>query len=106
VTTQSDREPPGARRRVRPITWAILGGIAAAAAVVVLIALSVRTSFQHACEVCMTFRGNTACREALGRTAAEATRTATDNACAVLGATGMTLSIECSNTAPDSVACR
>ena len=92
--------------RLRPITWAAIAGVFFAAMVVVLIALSVQSSFEHTCEVCMTFRGRTACREALGSTAEEATRTASDTACAVIGATGMTLSIECSNTRPDSVICR
>jgi hypothetical protein len=60
----------------------------------------------HVCEVCKTFRGTTECREAAGRTAEEAARTAGDTACALLGARGMTLSIECGNTPPTRVTCR
>jgi hypothetical protein len=88
------------------MTLAAIGGVVCAAAVVGLIALSVRSSYERSCEVCVTFRGSSTCREALARTEEEATRTAQDNACAVLGATGMTLSIECANTRPDRVTCR
>jgi hypothetical protein len=56
------------------------------------------------CEVCMVYRDARACREAYGPTADEATRTATDNACALLAA-GMTASIACQNTPPQSVDC-
>ena len=61
---------------------------------------------QHrvSCEVCITFRDRTACREALGPTREEAIRTATDNACAFLAA-GMSASIACTNTPPASVDC-
>jgi hypothetical protein len=57
------------------------------------------------CEVCMVFRDGRVCREAYGPTAAEATRTATENACALL-ANGMTASIACHNTPPQSVNCK
>jgi hypothetical protein len=90
---------------LRPITWAaIVFGVLAAATVGLLVA-SMLGSLEHTCEVCMTFRGRTECRSATGTTAEEATRTAIDNACAVLGARGMTLSIECQNTRPASVTC-
>lgn len=92
-------------RRVNPIIWFIVAGVIVAAGFVGLIVSSVKGSMAQSCEVCMTFRGRTVCREAVGPTPQEATRTATDNACALLGATGMTLSIECSNTRPASVTC-
>jgi hypothetical protein len=92
-------------RGLRPITWAgIVVGILAAGTVLLLV-LSVRGSLQHTCEVCVSFHGRTACRSASGNTAAEATKTATDNACALAGASGMTLAIECQNTPPASVTC-
>lgn len=53
-------------------------------------------------EVCITFEGRQACRVASGPTQQEAVRTATDNACAVL-ASGVTSSMACGRTAPDSV---
>ena len=57
------------------------------------------------CEVCMVFRDGRVCREAYGPSAEEATRTATENACALL-ANGMTDSIACHNTPAQSVNCR
>ena len=54
------------------------------------------------CEVCMTFNGRTQCAKASGTTREEAQRTATDTACAPISS-GMTESIQCSNTTPDSV---
>ncbi|MEZ5366988.1 MAG: hypothetical protein R2748_32790 [Bryobacterales bacterium] len=57
---------------------------------------------QVTCEVCMTFNGQTKCATASGTTREEAQRTATDTACAPISG-GMTESIQCSNTPPDSV---
>jgi hypothetical protein len=102
---QTRWERNGMGKGLRPITWAAIVGVLFAAATLIAIVVSAMSSLEHTCEVCMTFRGVTECREASGRSADEATRTATDNACAILGARGMTLSIECQNTRPASVAC-
>ena len=59
---------------------------------------------QYSCEVCMTFEGETNCSVARAPTSQEATRTATDVACAPISS-GMTESIQCSNTPPDSIVC-
>ena len=59
---------------------------------------------QVSCEVCMTFQGETNCATAAAPTKQEATRTATDTACAPISA-GMTESIQCSNTPPKTVKC-
>lgn len=91
---------------MRPMTWAVIAGVVLAAATLALIVTAALSSMEYTCEVCMTFRGQTQCREAVGKTPEEATRTATDNACAMLGARGMSLSIECSNTPPVSAECR
>jgi hypothetical protein len=56
----------------------------------------------YTCEVCMTFSGRTNCAKASGTSREEALRTATDTACAPI-TSGMTESIQCSNTPPDSV---
>jgi hypothetical protein len=82
---------------------AIIFLVAAAltAAAVVLVA---RQAYRTSCEVCITFRGASQCREAYGPSRKEAVRTATDNACAFL-ASGMTASVECQNTEPDRVTC-
>jgi hypothetical protein len=91
--------------KLRPITWAAIAGVLLAGATLVILIQGALSSTGHTCEVCMTFRGQSLCREAVGRTPEEATETATDNACALLGARGMALSIECSKTAPDTVTC-
>lgn len=81
------------------VAAAILGAITLA--LVVYYALG---QTRVSCEVCITFRGRTQCRSALGATREEATRTATDNACAFL-ASGMTDSVACTNTPPTRVSC-
>jgi len=72
---------------------------------VAVLALAIRGARRESCEVCITFHGAQACREAVGRDRNEAVRTATDNACAFL-ASGMTDSVACQNTPPDAVTCR
>lgn len=81
---------------------AIFGAFAALT--LFLIVLGALRNREVSCEVCIEFRGRTACREALGPTHDEAVRTATDNACAFL-ASGMTDSVACQNTPPASVRC-
>jgi hypothetical protein len=58
---------------------------------------------QSRCEVCMEFRGQTACATAAGTSQQEAQRTATDTACAQISS-GVTDSIACSQSPPKSVA--
>ena len=70
----------------------------------VAVVFAIRSAYSESCEVCVTFHGRTQCREAFGPTREEAIRTATDNACAFL-ASGMTASVQCQNTRPDSVTC-
>ena len=60
---------------------------------------------QVSCEVCITFRGQTACSTARGANANEAQRTATDVACASLSS-GMTDTIACGNTPPVRLMCK
>jgi hypothetical protein len=63
------------------------------------------TSLGHGkvrCEVCITYRDRRACRTAAGSTKEEALRAARDNACALI-ASGVTDSIACQNTTPDSI---
>jgi len=59
---------------------------------------------QYSCEVCITYQRQTNCASAAGTSREEAIRTATDVACAPI-ANGMTESIQCSNTPPQSVNC-
>ena len=89
---------------MRAITRASLIGLVFTLFTVLLIALAVRGSLQERCEVCVTFLGRTACREAVGATREEAVRTATDNACAFV-ASGMTQTVQCTTSPPDRVTC-
>lgn len=54
------------------------------------------------CRVCVSYNGNRDCRTASATTRQEAIRAAVTNACAQL-ASGVTDSIRCENTQPDSV---
>lgn len=70
-----------------------------------LIALSLRGVRQARCEVCITFKGQTVCREGEGRTKEEAQRTAAEACCAVLPTEGMAERIKCSQSEPSSLQC-
>ena len=77
----------------------------AIAFVVAVIALVVSTTFQGdrvRVEVCMAFRGNRDCRTASAKNRQDALRTAITNACAQL-AGGVTDSMQCENTPPESI---
>jgi hypothetical protein len=81
-------------------------GVVAAAGTLALLVLAARASGRVSCEACLSYRGRTECRVALGPTREEATRTAIDNACALL-ASGMTESVECTTrTEPLRVTCQ
>jgi len=58
----------------------------------------------HTCRVCVTYGGRTICRTAASGTPKEAIESAVTSACSGL-ASGMTESINCENTPPDSVEC-
>lgn len=88
----------------RPIVIATLIGIALAVATLALVVGALVDSIRYRCEVCVTFVGRTECREAVGPTAAEASRTAQDNACAFL-ASGMTQVVSCTSQRPTSSSC-
>jgi hypothetical protein len=79
-------------------------GIIFLVAVVGLILYTTLGTDRVRCEVCITYKGRTSCRAALGSTEREALRMAIDNACALI-ASGVTDSIACQNTPPDSVRC-
>ncbi len=87
-----------------PMARAVILGVAFAAITVVVLVLAVRNAQRATCEVCVTFRGATQCRTAVGSDRGEAVKTATDNACAML-ASGMTDTIACGATPPDRVTC-
>jgi hypothetical protein len=54
------------------------------------------------CRVCVSFNGGRDCRTASAANREEALRTAVSNACAQL-ASGVTDSVRCENTKPDSI---
>ncbi len=83
----------------RKMTWAI---VIVLVVLVGIILYSTLTLNRYECEVCMEFHGQVACRTAAGATRPEAIRTATENACAQI-ASGMTDSIACGNTSPQSI---
>ena len=77
----------------------------AVAFVVVVVAFVVLSTFRQErfrCQVCVSFNGRRDCRTASASTRPEAIRAAVTNACAQL-ASGVTDSINCENTPPDSV---
>ena len=77
-------------------------GITVAMVIVAALVLSSLQLRQHTCEVCITFGGQTNCAIASGTTRKEALGTATNTACASISG-GVTQSIQCGNTTPDSV---
>jgi hypothetical protein len=84
---------------MKTTTWL---GIAFVAVVVAFIAFSSFHQQRMTCRVCVTFNGRQDCRTASAASRQEAQRTAVDNACGLL-ASGVTDSIRCENTKPDSV---
>ena len=59
---------------------------------------------QYSCAVCITYNRQQNCSTSSAPTEEEAVRTATDVACAPISS-GMTESIQCTNTPPDSIDC-
>jgi hypothetical protein len=77
----------------------------AVAFVAIFLAFVVFTTFHGdrvRVEVCMAFRGHSDCRTASAPNRQEAVRTAVTNACAQL-ASGVTDSMQCENTPPESI---
>jgi hypothetical protein len=81
----------------------VLVGIFFALLVLAYIVYSSMRLGEHKLEVCIAFQGQSACSTAAGASEEFARRTATTNACAKLGASGVTESIRCENTPPTSV---
>ena len=69
---------------------------------VALLVYSTMGNRRFRCQVCMTFQGRSSCRIAAASSKEQALRTATENACALISS-GVTDSIACGNTRPDSV---
>ena len=80
----------------------VILAIAFAAAVLAVLIFTTMGTNKFRCEVCITFNGRTACRTAGASTEAQAVRAATENACAQI-ASGVTYSMACESTPPQSV---
>jgi len=89
---------------VRSVVKAGIIGTVLAAGTLALVIVAMLRSFEHHCEVCIQFEGQTACREAKGSSAEEAMRTAQDNACAFV-ASGMTQIVQCTAKPPARSSC-
>jgi hypothetical protein len=76
-----------------------------AAAFVAALVYSTLAQSGVACEVCMDYGGDSACRTVAAASEEEATQQAIASACAVLGR-GVTRGIECQRTPPRSLSCR
>ena len=89
----------------KSMKWAVgIGSLLAVATLALMVSAAIQ-GFGTLCEVCITFNGRTECRTAVGVDAEEATRTAIQNACALI-AGGMTQTVQCQNRQPDSVSCK
>lgn len=80
----------------------VLLGVCLLLLVVGLVVWSSMGLQEHRVEVCVTFEGRRVCRTASGASRESAQRQAQDNACALL-TSGVTGSISCGQTKPDSV---
>lgn len=80
----------------------ILIGVALFLAFAALLTFQMLSGRQHRYEVCVTFNGSRNCAVASGANQAEAVRTGTSTACAVL-AGGVTEVMACERTEPVSV---
>ena len=80
----------------------VLLAIAFVALVLIVLVYTTMGNARYRCEVCISFQNRTACRTAAAATEAQALRTASENACAQI-ASGVTDSIACENTTPQSV---
>ena len=80
----------------------VIIAIAFVVAVVILVVYTTLGTKRYRVEVCVTFHERPSCRTAGAPTEAQALRAATENACAQI-ASGVTDSIACEGTQPDSV---
>jgi len=82
----------------------LVTGLLLAAAFVVGLVYATASESRVACEVCLDFKSDSACRTARAATRGAAVQSATTAACAVLSA-GVTEGMECDRTPPRSVTC-
>ncbi|HXI41929.1 MAG TPA: hypothetical protein VNH83_18240 [Bryobacteraceae bacterium] len=80
----------------------VLLAIVFVAGVLIVVIYTTMGNARYRCEVCISFQDRTACRTAAAATDTQALRTATENTCAQI-ASGVTDSMACENTPPQSV---
>lgn len=82
--------------------WPVIAGIAFIAIFIAAMAYSTFGNAQIRCEVCITYGGQTICRNGAATTREQAERAATDSACTDLSH-GMTELMQCQNNAPRKI---
>jgi len=70
--------------------------------IIALIAYSTMAGARYRVKICMTYSGRTACKTVVAHSEEGAVRGATTNACGDI-ASGVTESMGCEHTAPDSI---
>ena len=81
------------------VTVAVVGFVGLALATIIYSSMGIH---EYSVEICVTFKGRTSCGEAAAASREDALRHAATNACASISG-GVTDSIACSRTTPDSV---
>jgi hypothetical protein len=82
--------------------WPVIAGIAFIVIFIGAMAWSTLGNAQYRCEVCVTYHGQTICRNGAATTKTEAERIAADGACTDLGH-GMTELMQCQQSAQRQV---
>ena len=82
--------------------WPVLAGIAFIVIFVAAMAYSTLGNAKYRCQVCITFNGQTLCKNGAGPSKEQAERMASDSICTDLGS-GMTQLIQCQNNAPRQI---
>jgi hypothetical protein len=77
--------------------WPVIAGIAFIAIFIAAMAYSTLGNAQYRCQVCITFNGQTVCRDGAAASKEQAERAASDIACSDL-TSGMTNLMQCGNS--------
>jgi hypothetical protein len=82
--------------------WPVIAGIAFIVIFVALMVYSTGGNAKYSCQVCITFNGQTLCRNGAGPSKEDAERGARDSICTDLSS-GMTQLMQCQNNAPRQI---
>jgi hypothetical protein len=83
--------------------WPVIAGIAFMLIFLGAMAWSTLGNARYKCQVCITFNGQSLCRDGAATTKAEAERVAADGICSDLGH-GLTEIMQCQQNAPRQIA--